>query len=215
MVHVASEMERRKIEIPLLIGGATTSEIHAAVKIAPAYSKTVVHVKDASKAAGVLSSLLQQDNAAYVDAIRMKYNKMMDDHNSRKTEKKLLQYQEARKNKLVTDWNSASISSTCETRTSLIEEFDLNELAKYIDWTFFFFAWKLSGKYPAIFNDPVKGEEAKKLFDDAQKYLQEIIDMKLLKANGVFGFFPAVSTGDDVKVFSERREMKLKRSSGF
>ena len=106
MVHVASEMERRKIKIPLLIGGATTSEIHAAVKVAPAYSNTVIHVKDASKAAGVLSALLQKDNSAYVSAIREKYKKMREDHNSRQTEKNLLSLSEARKNKYITDWKT-------------------------------------------------------------------------------------------------------------
>jgi 5-methyltetrahydrofolate--homocysteine methyltransferase len=210
MVHVASEMQRRKIEIPLLIGGATTSEIHAAVKIAPAYSNTVVHVKDASKAAGVLSSLLRENRAEYADAVREKYKKMLDDHNSRKAEKKLLTIDEARQNRFYTDWNSVRIHPPGRSGIHLIEEFDLNTLAKYFDWTFFFFAWKLSGKYPAIFEDPVKGEEAGKLFNDAQKYLQEIIDRKLVKANGVFGLFPAVSTGDDVKVLSEKDKSEIK-----
>lgn len=210
MVHVASEMQRRKVEIPLLIGGATTSEIHAAVKIAPVYSNTVVHVKDASKAAGVLSSLLRENRSEYADAVREKYQKMLDDHNSRKTERKLLTINEARQNRFYTDWNSARIHQPEKPGIRLIEEFDLKTLAKYIDWTFFFFAWKLSGKYPAIFEDPVKGEEAKKLFDDAQKYLQEIIDRKLLKANGVFGLFPAVSKGDDVKVLSEKDKSEIK-----
>jgi 5-methyltetrahydrofolate--homocysteine methyltransferase len=210
MVHVASEMERRKVEIPLLIGGATTSEIHAAVKIVPAYSKTVVHVKDASKAAGVLSSLLQENNTGYVNSIREKYNKMLDDHKSRKTEKKLLSLEESRRNRLFTDWKSASIHPPAKPGLHLIEEFDLNVLAKYIDWTFFFFAWKLSGKYPAIFDDPVKGEEAKKLFDDALRYLKEVIDRKLLIARGVFGLFPAVSSGDDVKVLSGKNRNEAK-----
>jgi len=210
MVHVASEMQRRKVEIPLLIGGATTSEIHAAVKIAPAYSHAVIHVKDASKAAGVLSSLLQENNSAYVEAIRVKYKRMLDDHNSRKSDKKLISINEARQNKLYTDWKSLNICSPQKPGLHLIEEFDLNELANYIDWTFFFFAWKLSGKYPAIFDDPVKGEEARKLFADAKKYLQEIIDRKLIKANGVFGLYPAVSIGDDVKVFSERKRNEVK-----
>ena len=210
MVHVASEMQRRKVGIPLLIGGATTSEIHAAVKIAPAYSNTVVHVKDASKAAGVLSSLLRENRSEYADALREKYKKMLDDHNSRKAEKKLLTIDAARQNRLYTDWNSTRIHPPKKPGIHLIEKFDLKELAKYIDWTFFFFAWKLSGKYPAIFQDPVKGDEARKLFDDAQKYLLEIIDRKLLKANGVFGLFPAVSKGDDVKVLSEKDKSEIK-----
>jgi 5-methyltetrahydrofolate--homocysteine methyltransferase len=203
MVHVASEMQRRKVGIPLLIGGATTSEIHAAVKIAPAYSNTVVHVKDASKAAGVLSALLHENRSEYTDAIREKYKKMLDDHNFRKTEKRLLSIHEARQNKFYTDWNSVKINPPEKPGLHLIEEFDIRLLAEYIDWTFFFFAWKLTGKYPVIFEDPVKGEEAKKLFNDAQKYLREITDRGILKANGVFGLYPAVSVGDDVKVLSE------------
>ena len=210
MVHVASEMERRKAEIPLLIGGATTSEIHAAVKIAPAYSNTVVHVKDASKAAGVLSSLLREDRSVYINAVREKYRKMLDDHNARKGEKKLLTIDIARQNKYFTDWNSVRIHTPEKPGLHLIEEFDIEILAKYIDWTFFFFAWKLNGKYPAIFEDPVKGDEAKKLFNDAQKYLREIIERKLLKANGVFGIYPAASVGDDVRIFSERNRNELR-----
>ncbi|HBZ19628.1 MAG TPA: methionine synthase [Bacteroidales bacterium] len=210
MVHVAAEMQRRKVEVPLLIGGATTSEIHAAVKIAPAYSKTVVHVKDASKAAGVLAALLREDNSDYVSAIREKYKKMFDDHNSRKSDKKLLTLEEARKNRLFTNWKSVRIHPPLKPGLHLIEEFDLKILAKYIDWTYFFFAWKLPGKYPSIFDDPVKGEEAKKLYDDGQRYFQEIIDRKLLKANGVFGLFSAVSSGDDVRVFYGRNKSEVK-----
>jgi 5-methyltetrahydrofolate--homocysteine methyltransferase len=210
MVHVASEMERRKINLPLLVGGATTSEIHTAVKIAPAYSKSVIHVKDASKAAGVLSSLLKGDNSLYLKDIKEKYNRLREDHASHQKEKVLLTLEDARQNKLFTDWKSVKIYKPIKQGISLIEELDLEEIARYIDWTFFFFAWKLSGKYPAIFDDPVKGEEAMKLFADAQKYLQEIFDRKLLKANGVFGLFPAVSDGDDVKVFSEKDKNEVK-----
>ncbi|TAL70604.1 MAG: methionine synthase [Bacteroidetes bacterium] len=210
MVHVAAEMERRKIKVPLLIGGATTSEIHAAVKVAPAYSNTVIHVKDASKAAGVLSALLQKDNSGYVSAIKAKYKKMKEDHSSRQTERNLLSLAEARKNKYVTDWQAINIIEPAKPGLHVLTEIDINELAKYIDWTFFFFAWKLSGKYPAIFNDPVKGVEAKKLFDDAQIYLKKIIDRKLITAQAVFGLFPAVSEGDDVKVFSDKTRKEIK-----
>jgi len=209
MVHVASEMERRKIGLPLLIGGATTSEIHAAVKVAPAYSHTVVHVKDASKAAGVLSSLLQKDNSAYVSSVKEKYKKMREDHSSRQTEKHLLILSEARKNKFSTDWQTIQLFEPEKPGLHVFQDIDLKELSGYIDWTFFFFAWKLSGKYPAIFNDPVKGAEAKKLFDDAQMYLKKVIDQKLLTAKAVFGLFPAVSDGDDIKVFSDKREKKV------
>lgn len=202
MVHVASEMQRRKIQIPLLIGGATTSEVHAAVKIAPAYSNTVVHVKDASKAAGVLSSLLQEDNRLYVASIKEKYSKILEEHNSRKSDKKLITIEEARQNKLFTDWNSIKTVHPEKPGLHLIEDFDLNILREYIDWTFFFYAWKMNGKYPAVFDDPVKGEEARKLFNDAQRYLDEIILKRIISSKGVLGLFPAVSMGDDVKVLS-------------
>jgi 5-methyltetrahydrofolate--homocysteine methyltransferase len=203
MVHVASEMDRRKTRIPLLIGGATTSEIHAAVKIAPAYSGPVIHVKDASKAATVLSSLLQENNAPYIKTVRQKYDRMREDHNSRLSERALVPLEEARRNRLVTDWKSYTISKPVKPGRHLIEEFDLNELIKYIDWTFFFFAWKLQGRYPSIFDDPVKGDEARKLFEDAQKYLQEVVDRKIIRANGVFGLYPAAAAGDDVIILPE------------
>ncbi len=205
MVHVASEMERRKINLPLLIGGATTSEIHAAVKIAPVYSRSVIHVKDASKAAGVLSALLKEDNKEYVSSVSEKYRKMRETHASRHEEKNLLSIADARNNRLKTDWNSYKIIEPFKPGYHLIEEIDLKELSKYIDWTFFFFAWKLSGKYPAIFSDPVKGAEAKKLFADAQHYLDEIISKKLITAKAVFGLYPAVSEGDDIIVYSDRK----------
>ncbi len=209
MVHVASEMERRKLEIPLLIGGATTSEIHAAVKIAPAYSNSVIHVKDASRAAGVLSSLLQKENGEYVSSVKEKYRKLREDHNARHEKRELLTIDDARGNRLITDWNSYKTSEPLKPGRHIIYEIDLKTLAGYIDWTFFFFAWKLSGKYPSIFSDPVKGKEAKKLFDDAQHYLNEIIAYKIIKAKGVCALFPAVSIGDDVKVFSTSQATTL------
>ena len=206
MVHVASEMERRKLTVPLLIGGATTSEIHAAVKIVPAYSGTVIHVKDASKAAGVLSALLKKDNSQFVTAITEKYRKLKSDHASKQGGRILIPLTEARNNKLTTNWNSIKLAEPEKAGYHVINDIDLKELSKYIDWTFFFYAWKLSGKYPAIFNDPVKGSEAKKLYDDAQKYLNEIINGKLIKSKAVFGIYPAVSDGDDVIVVAEKRK---------
>jgi 5-methyltetrahydrofolate--homocysteine methyltransferase len=210
MVHVAAEMERRKVKIPLLIGGATTSEIHAAVKVAPAYSNSVVHVKDASKAAGVISSLLQKDNSGYALAVREKYNRMREEHSSRQTERNLLSISEARKNKLATDWKNFEPFEPLKPGLHHLKDIDLNTLTGYIDWTFFFFSWKLSGKYPAIFSDPVKGSEARKLFDDAQVYLKEIIDRKLIASRAVFGLYPAISEGDDVKVFSGKNRKEVK-----
>ncbi|HOW41929.1 MAG TPA: vitamin B12 dependent-methionine synthase activation domain-containing protein, partial [Bacteroidales bacterium] len=202
MVHVASEMERRKMNVPLLLGGATTSEIHAAVKVDPAYSKSVIHVKDASKAAGVLSSLLQSDNSEYVSSIKEKYARMREAHSSRQGESNLIPLQEARKNRLVTDWTRYTPAVPAMPGHFILNDIDLNELSEYIDWTFFFFSWKISGKYPSIFDDPLKGEEARKLYNDALIYIREIIDKKLLAAKAVFGIYPASADGDDVDVYS-------------
>ncbi len=210
MVHVASEMERRKLILPLLVGGATTSEIHAAVKIEPAYSHPVIHVKDASKAAGVISGLLQEDNTQYVSSVSRKYGKLREEHNLRREERKLLTISEARGNRLITDWEKIQLIKPFKPGHHVINELDLKEIINYIDWTFFFFAWKLSGKYPAIFSDPVKGSEAGKLYDDARFYLSEIISRKIITAKAVFGLYPAVSNGDDVSVYSDKKPGELK-----
>jgi 5-methyltetrahydrofolate--homocysteine methyltransferase len=204
MVQTASEMERRKLRIPLLIGGATTSEIHAAVKIVPVYSAPVIHVKDASKAAGVTASLLREDKNSYAASVSEKYVKLREEHNSRREGKKLITISEARDNKLLTDWNSFTISQPLKPGFHHFSNIDLEELREFIDWTFFFYAWKLSGKYPAIFSDPVKGTEARKIFDDAQGYLEEIIKKKIVTSKGVLGLYQAVSEGDDVVVYDDR-----------
>jgi 5-methyltetrahydrofolate--homocysteine methyltransferase len=203
MVHVASELERRNTKIPLLIGGATTSEIHTAVKVDPAYSGAVIHVKDASKAAGIISALKKEDNSAYIKTVKDKYRKLRTDHDSRHQEKNLISLANARKNKFVTDWEHYNIYKPANPGKHVLEEIDLETLYKYIDWTYFFFAWKISGKYPSIFDDPVKGTEARKIYDDAQVYLKLILDEKLISTKGVFGLYPAISEGDDVIVFKD------------
>ena len=211
MTHVASEMERRKLKIPLLIGGATTSEIHTAVKIAPAYSHPVVYVKDASKTAGVLSGLLEKEaTGKFAATVASKYEKLRAEHVANQKARVILPLEKARENKLVTDWALNKPFVPVKPGLHVIEDFDLNEIIKYIDWTFFFFAWKVSGKYPAIFADPVKGEEARKLFDDAQKFLKDIIDNKIIKAKGIIGLFPASSDGEDVMVFENEDRKKEK-----
>jgi 5-methyltetrahydrofolate--homocysteine methyltransferase len=212
MAHVASEMERRELNIPLLIGGATTSEIHAAVKIAPAYSKSVVHVRDASKAAGIISSLLKRDNADYVRALSERYRKLKEDHAVKREGRTLLPLNEARKNKLETDWLSYEIPVPVKPGSHLIANISTGELINYIDWTYFFFAWKITGKYPRVFDDPVKGTEARKLYDDALRYLDEITRDNIIGSKAVFGLFGAVSKGDDIILFREaRRDGKTER----
>lgn len=203
MVHVASEMKLRDLKTPLLIGGATTSEVHAAVKIAPAYSGPVVHVKDASRAAGVITSLLQEENAAYISQVAEKYRKIRELHETKKGEIKLISISDARKNRFVVNWSEQKIIEPAKPGRHLIEKFDLEELTKYIDWTYFFYAWKIQGKYPSIFDDPVKGKEALKLYDDALKIVKEITENNYFTVKGIFGLYPAVSVGDDVKLYSE------------
>ncbi len=215
MVHVAAEMERRQVKIPLLVGGATTSEVHAAVKIAPAYSRTVIHVRDASRAAGTLSSLMQSGSDAFSSEVKKKYERIRDEHLARQAGRELLPIGQARANRLVTDWSAAVPHPPDKPGLHLIEEFGYDELYRYIDWTFFFYAWKLNGKYPAIFDDPVKGAEAVKLYNDALEYLEVIKRKRIVRANGVFGLYPAVSEGDDVKVLSEEDGTEVKANFRF
>ena len=211
MTHVASEMERRKLKIPLLIGGATTSEIHTAVKIAPSYSHPVVYVKDASKTAGVLSGLLEKEaTGKFAASVAAKYEKLRAEHLINQKARIILPLEKARENRLVTDWALKKPFVPVKPGIHIIEEFDLKEIIKYIDWTFFFFAWKVSGKYPAIFADPIKGEEARKLFDDAQKFLKDIIDHHIIRTKGIIGIFPASSDGDDVIVYENEKRVKEK-----
>ena len=212
MVHVAAELERRKLNIPLLIGGATTSEIHTAVKIAPVYSFPVVHVKDASKTTSVIGGLnATETDDGYRATLNKKYEKLRQDHLAKQKERKLLTLQAARHNRFVFEPEKADIVIPALKGVEVIEKIDLNELTHYIDWTFFFFAWKISGKYPAIFNDPVKGEEARKLFDDGQRYLKEIIDNDLIVSRAIFGLFPCASSGDDVLIYKEGSKETLTR----
>jgi len=202
MAHVAAEMQRLKMNTPLLIGGATTSEIHTAVKIAPQYDHPVIHVRDASRCVGVLSDLLSSENREkYLGEVREKYALLRQKHENRKNEIPLISLDEARRNRLKITWDEVKITRPAFTGVKLLDDYPLEELRNYIDWTFFFHAWKIPGKYPEIFDDPVKGEEARKLFEDAQAMLVEIIDKNMLTAKGVFGFYPANSEGDDVVLF--------------
>jgi 5-methyltetrahydrofolate--homocysteine methyltransferase len=203
MVHVAKEMERLKFSIPLLIGGATTSDIHTAVKIEPHYSQSVIHVKDASKAVGVVSNLLSQDaKPEYVNSIKKKYAGIRNSYD-KTASYSYVSLADARKNKLNIDWVNAKIYRPQFIGNKVFFDYSLEEIAKYIDWTFFFHAWKMNGKYPAILTDPVKGAEATRLFDDARRLLKEITGKKMLIARGMVGLFPCNSTGDDVEVYSD------------
>ncbi|MCF6170231.1 MAG: methionine synthase [Bacteroidales bacterium] len=199
MGFVAKEMKRKGLHIPLLIGGATTSPIHTAVKIDPVYGHPVVHVRDASKVIGVVSKLLSvKEKQTFVEEIEQQYEKLREKNRTNKKQKKYIRLATARKNKFAPDWKAELIRKPAFSGTKYLLDFPLEAIRHYIDWTFFFHAWKLNGKYPAILKDPVKGEEAQKLFDDAQKMLDEIISRKWLTAHAVLGIFPAQADGDSV-----------------
>jgi 5-methyltetrahydrofolate--homocysteine methyltransferase len=196
MVHVAREMKREGFDLPLLIGGATTSKAHTAVKIAPNYEHGVVHVLDASRAVGVVGSLINREaKGGFVNTIRAEYEKIRTQHQGHK-DKPLLSVEEARKRRTRIEWKPEDIAKPSFTGVRVLEGFPLEELVKFIDWSPFFHAWELRGRYPAILDNP----KAKELFDDAQQLLGEIVSKRLLRARGVYGFFRANSVGDDVQL---------------
>lgn len=215
MVHVAKEMERRGLKIPLLIGGATTSRIHTAVKIDPNYSGAVIHVLDASRSVPVVSNLLNENKVErdnYIKSIKDEYAKLREDYAKRKSEKSLITLEKARENKLKIDWKKTVIKKPNKPGISVLKDFNLETLRKYIDWTPFFMTWELKGKYPVIFEDKKVGSEAKKLFDDANKLLDKVITEKLLVANGVVGLFPANTVAcDDIEIYSDESRHGVKR----
>lgn len=199
MVHVASEMERLGINKPLLIGGATTSRVHTAVKIAPNYSGPTVHVLDASRSVPVVGELLNpKTNKEFSDKLKAEYELVKSDHAARQGEKHFISLEAARENKFKPDWENYKIPKPNFTGIKNFQNFPLEEIRKYIDWNPFFITWELKGKYPSIFDDPSYGSEAKKIYADANKMLDDIISNKSLTANGVIGIFPAVSMGDDI-----------------
>jgi 5-methyltetrahydrofolate--homocysteine methyltransferase len=204
MVYLAKELDKLNIKIPIMIGGATTSRAHTAVKISPEYKETVVHVNDASRAVTVASNLLQAETKDdYVKAIREEYDKLREGYLSRSRDKNYLSIEEARKNKLQLDWDNFQPSKPNFIGTKTIEV-KLSELVDFIDWTPFFQSWELHGKFPAILTDEVVGEQATNLFDDAQKMLNQIVSEKWLTAKGILGIFPANTINDDdIAVYTE------------
>ena len=201
MVHLAKEMEREGFDIPLIIGGATTSRIHAAVKISPNYSGPSVHVLDASRSVTVCSTLMSSENRKnYINNTRLEYEQARETHLNKRSDKRYKSIEEARKNKFRIDLNGQLPSKPAFLGTKTFLDFPLHELVPYIDWTPFFHTWELRGSYPKIFKDSFVGDEAKMLFDDAQILLKKIIAEKLLQANAVIGFWPANSVGDDIQL---------------
>jgi 5-methyltetrahydrofolate--homocysteine methyltransferase len=203
MVHVAKEMTREGFDLPLLIGGATTSKAHTAVKIAPSYAPSVVHVLDASRAVGVMGNLMGNQRPAFVRQIRDDYERVRQAHQDRGA-RPLVSVDAARKNRLTSDWTSLDVPEPSFLGTKEIRGLELGELIPYIDWTPFFHTWELRGRYPAIFEDATVGAKAKELYDDARRLLEEIIRRRLLTANAVYGFFAASSVGDDIVLFTDR-----------
>jgi 5-methyltetrahydrofolate--homocysteine methyltransferase len=209
MVHFAKEMEREGFTIPLLIGGATTSRIHAAVKIAPNYSGPAIHVLDASRSVSVCSTLMNPETrGAYIDNIRQEYDKAREAHLNKRSDKRFKTIEEARNEKFRID--TAQVApAPAFLGTKTFTAYPLEELVPYIDWTPFFHTWEMGGSYPRIFSDKKIGDEAKKLFDDAQVLLKRIVDEKLLTANGVIGFWPANAVGDDILLEVEGKPVTI------
>ncbi len=210
MVHFAKEMEREGMTIPLIVGGATTSRIHAAVKIDPNYSGPAIHVLDASRSVTVCSSLMNKDHRdSYIQNIKEEYAKAREAHLNKRTDKKFLPIKEASAQKFQLSLDGDIAPKPAFLGTKTIKDFPLEGLVPYIDWTPFFHTWELRGSYPKIFNDPFVGNEAKKLFDDAQELLQEIVSKKQLQANAVIGFWPANAAGDDIELYTDETRTEV------
>ena len=209
MAHVAKELRRAEFKLPLLIGGATTSKAHTAVKIAPNYEQPVVHVLDASRAVGVVNGLLSaEQRPAFVEKIREEQEKLRQQHAGTQAARALLSIEEARRRRTPIDWNSVTLPKPEFVGIRQLDNVPLEELAPFIDWSPFFHAWELRGRYPAILENP----RAKELFDDAQELLERIIREKRLVARAVYGFFPANSLGEDVELYTdENRNAVLTR----
>ncbi|SFX50529.1 methionine synthase [Marinospirillum alkaliphilum] len=210
MVHVAKEMQRQGFKIPLMIGGATTSKAHTAVKIDPHYDEAVVYVSDASRAVGVASNLLSETlKAPFMEKIREEYDAVRDRQSKRTLKAAECDYAEARRRKLQLDFSAQPPVPPRITGVQAFDDYSLEELVERIDWTPFFISWNLVGKYPAIFEDQVVGEEAKKLFADAQQMLSELIEGKKIKARGVIGLWPANSLDDVIEVYSDETRQQV------
>src|SRR5215203_5991546 len=211
MVHNAKEMQREGFDIPLLIGGTTTSQTHTAVKIAPGYEQPVIHVKDASRAVGVVQNLVSEDRrASYAEQIAADYVRVREKHAGRRSQTRLTTLERARANGVRIDWDNYTPPKPRVLGVRAFDDYALGEIRPYIDWTPFFHSWQLKGSYPRILDDPEKGEEARKLFADAQELLDRIVAEGWLGARAVFGLFPANAADDDsVEVYTDesRREV--------
>lgn len=210
MVHVATEMQRQGFDIPLLIGGATTSRVHTAVKIDPVYQHPIIHVKDASKSVPVVSNLLSKSlKKNFVENVKREYQELREQYANSKQKQQYVTLEEARANKFKIDWAAEPPFPPRFVGTKVWNNYPISEIRPYINWMFFFIVWQLRGKFPDILNDPQKGEEARKLYDEANRLLNEIEKRKLLKANAVFGIYPANAVGDDIEVYTDESRTKV------
>ena len=210
MAYNAKEMARQGFDVPLLIGGATTSKAHTAVKIAPGYPEPVVHVTDASLAVNVVRQLLSKDEKpGFVEKVRQQQEQSREAYEGKKTLKKLLPLEEARNRRTPIDWHTSERANPGFLGTRVIDDQPLSDLVPVIDWSPFFHTWELKGRYPQIFEDPNVGSKAKELFDDAQKLLKDVLDNRLLTARAVYGLFPANSVGDDIEVYKDESRAEV------
>ncbi|MCB9769625.1 MAG: methionine synthase [Candidatus Omnitrophica bacterium] len=216
MVHVAKEMKRQNFNVPLLIGGATTSKIHTAVKIAPEYACPTVHVLDASRSVGVVQSLLDKEKSQdYSKKVGVEYEQLRESHKNRQEAKKLVSFEKANANRFSPEWKQEEIATPTRLGLEVIEDLSISDLVPYIDWSPFFHAWELRGTYPKILTHKKYGEQATKLFKDAQDLLKKIVDEKLLTAKAVYGLFPANSVGQDVEVYTDDTRQEISKVFHF
>jgi 5-methyltetrahydrofolate--homocysteine methyltransferase len=201
MVFVAREMQQRKLNRPLLIGGATTSRQHTAVKIAPAYDASTVHVVDASRVIDVVSSLLNTDRRVELDRANREDQATLREQYATRQAKPLLPYDRAAANRYCPDWAASDLSSPTFLGRRVLDDIPIKEVIPFIDWTFFFSAWEIKGRYPGVLDHPTYGEQARQLFDDGSALLQRIVDDRALSVRAVYGFWPASGDGDDIVVF--------------
>jgi len=212
MAHVAREMQRRGFSLPLLIGGATTSAKHTAVKIAPQYNHTTIHVADASRSVGVVERLIRPESRAKLDAENRAEQRKLVEAFQRRRPANLISYREACARRFATDWSTVDLPKPAFTGPRVLDDYPLDDLVAYVDWSPLFMAWELRGKYPRIFDDAKVGEQARRLFDDAQRLLERIVAEKWLRARGVYGFWPAAAEGDDILLYrDDDRQVELAR----
>ena len=210
MVNVANEMKREKFKVPLMIGGATTSRMHTAVKIAPSYDHPVIHVLDASRSVTVVNRLVSKTlKNGFVDEISLEYDELRTQYKSRGKKKKYLSIEKARANKTNIDWQSTAIVKPKKPGVTHVRDMDLSVLRNYIDWTPFFIAWEMKGRYPDILEDEKAGVEAQKLLNDANELLDKIIYGNLLTAHGIAGLFPANAVGDDIEIYTDESRSEV------